>query len=85
MDFFERYKNASLDALPELYEAYLAETNKDSKKSLGQYYTPEDVSKFIANEAVKLYEDGDNIADVCCGCGNLVVRLVEALQKKIHI
>ena len=85
MEFFERYKNASLDALPELYEAYLAETNKDSKKSLGQYYTPEDVSKFIANEAVKLYEDGDSIADVCCGCGNLIVRLVEALQKKFHI
>lgn len=85
MDFFERYKNTSLNDLPELYEAYLAETDKDSKKSLGQYYTPEDVSKFIANEAVKLYEDGDNIADVCCGCGNLVVRFVEALQKKIHI
>lgn len=85
MDFFERNKNASLNDLPELYEAYLAETNKDSKKSLGQYYTPEDVSKFIANEVVKLYEDEDNIADVCCGCGNLVVRLVEALKKEIHV
>ena len=85
MTFFEKYKDASLDDLPELYEAYLAETNKDSKKVLGQYYTPKDVSTFVAKEFWKLYEDGDNIADVCCGCGNLVVSLLEQRFVKAHI
>lgn len=83
--FLDKHKDTNPELLPELYEAYLAETNKDSKKSLGQYYTPKDVSTFVAKEFWKLYEDGDNIADVCCGCGNLVVSLLEQRFVKTHI
>ncbi len=63
-----------------LYEIGLAHENKFSKKQCGKYYTPHDVSALMA----KLFCKNENlsaIADVGCGCGNLIVAVLEELEK----
>lgn len=59
----------------ELYEIGLAKIDKVSKKEQGKYYTPNDVS----NVMVKWFDQlsGDNICDVCCGTGNLILAFLE--------
>lgn len=63
-----------LSHLGELYEDGLARTNKIAKKEMGKYYTPIDVADIMANWFIKL--PGDNICDVCCGVGNLIIQVL---------
>jgi len=63
-----------------LYEAGLAEMDKHDKKKSGQYYTPSDVSKLMAEWLFEL--EGLNICDVGCGTGNLILSYLELLDKK---
>lgn len=62
-----------------LYEAGLAYENKFSKKQCGKYYTPRDVSELMARVFCK--NKISAIADVGCGCGNLIVAVLEELEK----
>lgn len=63
-----------------LYEVGLAHENKFSKKQCGKYYTPRDVSALMARLLCK-NENLSAIADVGCGCGNLIVAVLEELEK----
>lgn len=72
----------SLDNIGELYEIALERTNKISKKELGQYFTPQDTANFMARKLLDLLSADDNISDVCCGTGNLIVALLKQMQKK---
>lgn len=62
----------------ELYEEGLAIQDKYSKKSSGQYFTPEDIcslmSTFLKNEC-----NGKNLCDAGCGTGNLVLSYLNLL------
>lgn len=69
----------SLDNIGELYEIALECTNKISKKELGQYFTPQDTADFMASKLRDLLSDDDNIADVCCGTGNLIIALLKQM------
>ena len=60
-----------------LYEMGLAHINKENKKENGIYYTPSDVADILSNYLMTL--KGDNICDVCCGVGNLVLSYLEKL------
>lgn len=51
------------------YEALLAEHNRESRKKSGQFFTPDDVSEFMAAQSKK-FPNGVWI-DPCCGVGNL--------------
>lgn len=62
-----------------LYEAGLAYENKFSKKQCGKYYTPRDVSALMARLFCR--NKISAIADVGCGCGNLIVAVLEELEK----
>jgi len=64
----------------ELYELGLEHINKLEKKELGKYYTPEDVSSVLSNWLLAL--EGDNVADVCCGCGNLIISYLNLIGKE---
>lgn len=66
--------------LGELYEITLEHVNKISKKELGQYYTPKDVSAFMAKQFIERLDD-QNVADVCCGTGNLIIAVFDQLNK----
>ncbi|GHF11694.1 hypothetical protein GCM10011600_11290 [Pseudolysinimonas yzui] len=52
-----------------LYEFSLAYVDRSSRKSSGQFFTPDDVARFLATRAAAL-PDGTWI-DPCCGIGNL--------------
>lgn len=63
----------------ELYEIGLAQENKTSKKELGKYYTPEDVASIMSE-----WFDGlkaQNVCDVCCGTGNLILAYLSFIGK----
>jgi predicted RNA methylase len=64
----------------ELYELGLAEVDKHSKKKAGQYYTPEDVCNIMTEWLYKL--DGENICDVGCGTGNLILSYLNLVGKE---
>jgi predicted RNA methylase len=70
----------NIENFGELYEAGLAEEDKHSKKKSGQYYTPKDVSKLMSEWLYEL--DGENICDVGCGTGNLILSYFEIIGKK---
>lgn len=61
-----------------LYEIGLAHQNKWNKKMLGKYYTPMDASELMAE--LFCSDDIDSVADVGCGCGNLIIAVLDELQ-----
>lgn len=70
----------NVDNFGELYEIGLAHTNKIAKKEMGKYFTPPDVAKLMANWLSTL--QGENVCDVCCGTGNLILSYLKNLDKK---
>lgn len=64
----------------EMYEAGLAEIDKNDKKKSGQYYTPKDVSKLMAQWLYDL--DGVNVCDIGCGTGNLILSYLELVSER---
>lgn len=70
------------DNIGELYEIGLECDNQISKKELGQYYTPKDVCSFMASKTLSLLDVvHDALADVCCGTGNLVIEVLNQIDK----
>lgn len=64
----------------ELYEIGLALQNKQAKKESGQYYTPDDVALVMSdwfNSQV-----GENICDVACGTGKLILTYLDLIGKE---
>lgn len=59
----------------EMYEIGLAIQDKIQKKNNGQYYTPEDVALLMSAWFDAL--DGDNICDVACGTGKLILTYLD--------
>ncbi|MBR1619428.1 N-6 DNA methylase [bacterium] len=65
----------SVGNLGELYEIGLSTDDKISKKNSGQYYTPEDVARVMSEWLSQT--EGDNICDVGCGTGNLILSYLD--------
>lgn len=65
------------DKLGGLYEDGLAFANKIEKKAMGKYYTPIDVAEVMAKYLLEL--PGDNICDLCCGTGNLILSVLDVM------
>lgn len=73
-------KFLSIENFAELYEIGLALENKENKKNNGQYYTPEDVASVMANWFKDL--KGENICDVGCGTGKLILTYLDIIGKE---
>ena len=69
----------SISNFGELYEIGLAHVNKQSKKELGKYFTPDDVATLMAKWLDGL--TGKNVCDVCCGVGNLILAYLKHIGK----
>lgn len=67
------------DKLGGLYEDGLAFANKIEKKAMGKYYTPIDVAEVMARYLLEL--PGDNICDLCCGTGNLIISVLDVMER----
>ena len=65
------------DRLGGLYEDGLAYENKIEKKAMGKYYTPIDVAEVMSKYLLDL--PGENICDLCCGTGNLILSVLEVM------
>lgn len=65
------------DKLGGLYEDGLAFSNKIEKKAMGKYYTPIDVAEVMAKYLLDL--PGENICDLCCGTGNLILSVLDVM------
>lgn len=59
----------------EMYEIGLAIQDKIQKKNNGQYFTPDDVASVMSEWLDGL--DGENICDVACGTGKLILTYLE--------
>lgn len=70
----------SIANLGELYEIGLAYVNKTDKKEQGKYYTPDDVAKIMSTWLVDL--NGENVCDVCCGTGNLILSYLNLIGEE---
>jgi predicted RNA methylase len=68
--------------ISDLYEYSLAFINKINKKKNGQYYTPLDISKFMAKQ-VKKFDNGI-WCDPCCGIGNLSFEILKNNKNMIY-
>lgn len=69
-----------LDNYGELYEIGLEHVNKISKKEMGKYYTPRDVADVMSNWLKPL--KGENICDVGCGAGNLILSYLDIIGRQ---
>ena len=59
-----------------LYEYSLALLDRSSRKSSGQFFTPDDVARFLAERAAAMPEG--TWLDPCCGVGSLSFQLAAA-------
>jgi hypothetical protein len=73
----DNYGVLSIANFSELYEIGLAYVNKTNKKEQGKYYTPEDVANIMSEYFIDL--KGENVCDVCCGTGNLILAYLKNL------
>lgn len=73
----------SIDNFSELYEIGLAICDKRLKKDCGQYYTPNDVAKVMAEWFSE--QKGDNVCDVGCGTGKLILTYFETIGREKSI
>lgn len=69
-----------IDNFGELYEIGLAVKDKILKKKSGQYYTPDDVAKVMANWMMRC--KGSAICDVACGTGKLILTYLDLIGYK---
>ncbi len=66
---------ASIAETGVLYEFLLAQEDMAAKREKGQFFTPDDVARFMAAQAANF---GDGVwLDPCCGVGNLPYWLAE--------
>ena len=76
----DSYGILSLDNFGELYEIGLAHVDKVDKKECGKYYTPNDIADLMAEWLMDL--KGENVCDVCCGTGNLILSYLDKIGKE---
>ena len=69
-----------IDNYGELYEIGLEHENKINKKEMGKYYTPKDVALLMSEWLEPL--DAENVCDVGCGAGNLILAYLELIGKE---
>ena len=70
----------NIDNYGELYEIGLEHESKIDKKEMGKYYTPKDIALVMSRWLEPL--EGENICDVGCGVGNLILSYLEVIGKE---
>ena len=77
---FSRNKAEGDDIIGDAYEYLMRKFATESGKSKGQFYTPAEVSRILAN-VVGISRCTDTSATVCdpaCGSGSLLIRAIDA-------
>jgi type I restriction-modification system DNA methylase subunit len=81
LPIFEEYNfyGTKLDALGAVYEVLALRAEKDVK--VGQFFTPENVVKFIVDLAELHYTD--RVLDPACGTGRFLIHAMHEMQHKL--
>ena len=66
------------DLLGELYQRYF---DRDTRKALGEFYTPSEVIEFILDECGYKGQRGDRLLDPACGSGSFVAAALRRYLK----
>ena len=72
------FADLSGDLLGELYQRYF---DRDTRKALGEFYTPREAIEFILDECGYRGQRGERLLDPACGSGSF---LVAALQRYLE-
>lgn len=80
LDHGESAPLLTVNRFGELYEIGLAARDKERKKKRGQYYTPDDVARVMSHWLDSV--DGENLCDVGCGTGNLILAYLDFIGTK---
>ena len=80
LQFGEKNELINISNFGEMYEIGLATEDKIKKKKSGQYYTPDDVALVMSQWLDKC--DGDNVCDVACGTGKLILTYLDYIGKR---
>ncbi len=77
---FSRNKAEGDDIIGDAYEFLMRKFATESGKSKGQFYTPAEVSRILANVVgiSRCTNSGATVCDPACGSGSLLIRAVEA-------
>jgi Eco57I restriction-modification methylase len=75
-DFLE----LSGDLLGELYQRYF---DRDTRKALGEFYTPAEVIEFILDECLYKGQRGDRLLDPACGSGSFLAAALRRYLKNV--
>lgn len=68
----------SMGEIGVVYEALIAMSDSQSRREKGQYFTPDDVAQFMAEQS-RDFPAGDWL-DPCCGVGNLSFHLARTMN-----
>lgn len=75
-------KGLSIGEIGVLYEYQLATSDHTSRKAAGAYFTPDDISEFMASKAQEF--PAGRWLDPCCGVGNLSFHLLNAADDPVE-
>ncbi len=86
LDFFKNTAEGD-DLLGDAYEYLMSKFATESGKSKGQFYTPAEVSRVIAQvlEANKITTASTTLYDPTCGSGSLLLKVASEAQADISI
>lgn len=75
-------RGLSIGEIGVLYEYQLATSDHTSRKAAGAYFTPDDISEFMAKKAQEF--PVGRWLDPCCGVGNLSFHLLNAADDPVE-
>lgn len=77
---FSRNKAEGDDIIGDAYEYLMRKFATESGKSKGQFYTPAEVSRILANVVgiSRCTDTGATVCDPACGSGSLLIRAIDA-------
>lgn len=73
-DFYEKHDAAQIDLFGDAYEFLISNYAANAGKSGGEFFTPQHVSKLIAQLAMHKQTSVNKIYDPACGSGSLLLQ-----------
>ena len=83
---FTKNKASGDDLLGDAYEYLMMNFATESGKSKGQFYTPAEVSRVLAEVLeVNSEKEGQSIYDPTCGSGSLLLKVSDVIHKSVSL
>ncbi|BFO95897.1 type I restriction-modification system subunit M [Mycoplasmoides pneumoniae] len=79
---FDEFEKNSIDAFGDAYEFLISMYAQNAGKSGGEFFTPQDVSELLARIAIGKKDTVDDVYDMACGSGSLLLQVIKVLGKE---